>query len=359
MAVHAYEPNYAVAPGETLQETIEALGFDQVELADRTGLTTKHINRIISGEATLSADTAILLDHVTGVPASMWNQLESRYREMLKRQKQQEGLKADLNWLKNIPVRALMHRGYVDSSPDQVVVLESVLRFFGVASIGAWQEGWSRHHFSFRKFSQGHVNGAMASWLRMGELEANKLVCQHYDKTKFSKALHEIRGMTTELPEIFVPKMIQACARAGVALVLVPEIKGAAVSGAAKWISPVKAMICLNLFGKSNDRFWFGFFHEAGHILHDSKKEAFLDVDYRDDPSEKEANAFAATMLIPARHDAELPALKSLEAVRGFAEKMRIHPGIVVGRLQKEKLIAYSRWNLLKDKLIWSSPSAR
>ncbi len=32
-----FMPDYAVRPGETLGETIEALGLSQVELAERTG----------------------------------------------------------------------------------------------------------------------------------------------------------------------------------------------------------------------------------------------------------------------------------------------------------------------------------
>ncbi len=38
-----YEPDYAVAPGETLQETIDTLGIDQRELAVRAGLSAKHV----------------------------------------------------------------------------------------------------------------------------------------------------------------------------------------------------------------------------------------------------------------------------------------------------------------------------
>ena len=64
------------------------------------------------------------------------------------------------------------------------------------------------------------------------------------------------------------------------------------MNGAAKWLTPNKAMICLNLRGKSNDRFWFTFFHEAGHILNDGKKTTYIDVDYQDNPREQRANPF-------------------------------------------------------------------
>ena len=42
----AYSPDYAVPPGETLLETIEALGMTQADLAARTGRTLKTINEI-------------------------------------------------------------------------------------------------------------------------------------------------------------------------------------------------------------------------------------------------------------------------------------------------------------------------
>jgi len=147
--------------------------------------------------------------------------------------------------------------------------------------------------------------------------------------------------------------MVEECAASGVAFVLVPEIKGATVSGAAKWLTANKAMICLNLRGKSNDRFWFTFFHEAGHILNDSKKETFIDVDYKDDPREQNANRFATNSLIPDVHAARLSSLKSREKVETFAESIGIAPGIVVGRMQCEGHIPYSHLNYLKVKLDW------
>ncbi len=44
----AYEPDYAVPPGHTLQETIDAMGIDQRELVQRTGLSAKHVNQVIN-----------------------------------------------------------------------------------------------------------------------------------------------------------------------------------------------------------------------------------------------------------------------------------------------------------------------
>src|SRR5712692_6475140 len=99
---YAYEPDYAVPPGRTLQETIDALGMDQRELAVRTGLDKKTINQIIHGVAPITHNTALRLERVTGVPARMWNNLETNYREQLARLSQKERLQKHLEWLKTI-----------------------------------------------------------------------------------------------------------------------------------------------------------------------------------------------------------------------------------------------------------------
>lgn len=82
---NAFQPNYAVHPGETLKETLESIGMTQVELSQRTGRPKKTINEIIKGKAALTPETAIQLERVLGVPASFWNNLERNYQETLAR----------------------------------------------------------------------------------------------------------------------------------------------------------------------------------------------------------------------------------------------------------------------------------
>ena len=61
-----FDPDYDVAPGETLRDTLTALEMTQVELATRTGLSLKHVNQIIQGVAPVTPDTALLLEKTTG-----------------------------------------------------------------------------------------------------------------------------------------------------------------------------------------------------------------------------------------------------------------------------------------------------
>ena len=79
-------------PGETLREALESLEMSQSQLAQRTGMSTKHINQIIQGQAALTHDTAILLERTTGVPARFWNSLEAQYRDHLARKNERDVL---------------------------------------------------------------------------------------------------------------------------------------------------------------------------------------------------------------------------------------------------------------------------
>lgn len=350
-----YEPDYATEPGEILQETVDALGMTQKELAARTGYSPKHINLLISGKARVTPEAALRLQNVTGVPAHFWNNLECQFQERKARLLAASTAEEQVGWLKEIPTSELIKRGVLPASRDKVELVRAALRFFQVASVEVWRSGWSRHRIAFRKAAgAGNCTGEIAAWVRLAELEAEKVSCQPFNTKAFQDSLEQARQLTTTSAEDFVPHLRSLLAESGVALALVPEIRGSRVNGAARWFSDTKAMIALNLRGKFNDRFWFTFFHEAGHLLNDDRTEVFIDVDYADDPRERGANGFAAEMLIPSRFSGELKSLKSKAAVREFASRIGIHPGIVVGRMQYEQVIPFSHMNDLKCRFQWA-----
>jgi len=78
-----FKPDYAVLPGETLKETIDALGISQADLAERTGWSLKIIKEIVQGQAAITPETALQFEKVLNIPAHFWNNLERNYRESL------------------------------------------------------------------------------------------------------------------------------------------------------------------------------------------------------------------------------------------------------------------------------------
>ena len=352
---YAFDPDYVTEPGEILQETIETLGITQKELAARTDYSTKHVNQMITGKARITPEAAVRLERVTRVPARFWNNLETQYQDRKARLADRKTAVEDMQWLDEIPTKELIKRGALPTRSNPSELLEASLSFFGVSSVAAWRAGWTTHQIAFRKSAGADdCTAGIAAWVRLAEVAATKTQCEPFNADRFQVALQKIRKLTLATPREFVPAMKTLCAESGVALALIPEIPGNRVSGAARWLTSTKAMIAVNLWGKRNDLFWFTFFHEAGHILNDGRDEIYVDVEYTDDPRERAANKFAAEILIPPSHAAGLRALKSKAAVRAYAQRVGIHPGIVVGRLRHDKIIPYTHMHDLLDSMQWA-----
>jgi Zn-dependent peptidase ImmA (M78 family) len=155
-------------------------------------------------------------------------------------------------------------------------------------------------------------------------------------------------------PEVFIPKTIHHCANSGVAQALVPEMKKVPWHGATKWLSASKAMILLNLRGKMEDQFWFSFFHEAGHVLHDSKKDLYINDGSTNDPREYKANEFAAEILIPRDRGPEIASSCTKADVIRIADELKISSGIIAGRFQY-LTGKCNYFNGLKRKFWWTA----
>ena len=357
-----FAPDWVLPPGESILDIAEERRWTQAELAQRLGYSEKHISQLIHGKVPLSVDAAQRLERVLGSTLEFWLSLEANYQKHKARLDAAERHAGWVPWLEELPLKELMACEAIPKlrldNKHKPGLVEACLRFFGVATPDEWRAHYGSMQMAFRRSraEQSDV-GAISAWLRLGEQQAEKLDGPKYDKIRFEKALHTIRGLTSEPPDVCEPHMRKLLHEAGVLLILVPAIPRAHVSGVARWLSPTRPLIQLSLYGKTNDKFWFSFFHEAAHLLlhansKEEKKSIFLDdpnAAHTDDPREHEANTWSGNWLIPAQYTPALATLRSKTAVTDFARQIGVHPGIVVGRLQHDGLIEPSWMNDLKQ----------
>ncbi len=356
--LNEYRPDYAVSPGDVLELELETRGMKQQELAKRTGLTPKHIGALVNAKSAITPETAIKLERAIGMPAQYWMNLESQYQEVLARLAEEDRLTRDLDWLKRIPVSVMAKFGWIERHKEPKAQLIEVLRFFGIASVDQWDDMWPNLGVAYRQHNAHEIHPeAVSAWLRRGEIEASAISCEAYDKVKFRQALDEIRRLTACSPGVFVPRMRELCAQAGVAVTFVPSLPKTGVSGATRWLNTNKALIQLSLRYKTDDHLWFTFFHEAGHILLHGKKELFLEgANGLDEVKENEANEFAQNELIPRRVLAAFAQKKPISkmAIKIFSEEHQVAPGVVVGQLQHMGSLPNSYCNDLKQSFNWT-----
>lgn len=355
-----YEPDYVTRPGEVLEEYLAAWGMTKAELASRCGRPTKTISEIIHGKAAITAETAIQLGRVFGRPASLWQNLEANYRLRLAERNEQSDLAEHAGWAMRFPVRAMVSAGCIEEPSNDGDLVRRLLNFFGVGTVAGWEASFGESAVAYRRSpSFQAAPTAVSAWLRLGEIAAGTISCSPFDRQRFKDALTRARVLTRESFPDVVDRLRDLCATAGVAVVLVPELPKTHLSGAARWLAKDKALIQLSLRHKTSDHVWFSFFHEAGHILLHGKKTVFIDENGGDRGDlEEEANRFASDRLIPPTAWTTFTRGKrffSAADVNAFASAQGIAPGIVVGRLQHDKLISHATLNGMKESLAWAT----
>lgn len=359
-AQHVFKPDYSSSPGRVLEEVLQHMQISARELARRCGRSAKLMAEIISGKAVLEPETALQLERVLDIDATIWLNLEADYRLHLARQRDDTSLAEEIAWANSFPVGELVSRKSIPKPKGKADTVRQLLGFFGVANVKACEEYFSSFAVSYRHSpSFDSDKNSLFVWFRMGELEAEDINCKDYDRNRFVEALNEIRGLTVRPVDEFMPAIKEIFAKAGVAFVVMKPFSGIALSGVSRWLSPRKALIQQTMRHLVNDHFWFTLFHEAAHILNHSRKTVFVEgrgADAATAQEEEEANAWATKFLVDQDALDEFIEEQDFaeQAVRKFAKGQGIAPGIVVGQLQNRNEISFKQLNGLKERYHWT-----
>ncbi|MFO8069563.1 MAG: ImmA/IrrE family metallo-endopeptidase [Alkalibacterium sp.] len=345
-------------PGDTIQEHIEFIGMSQAELAERMGRPKEKLNDIIKGREPISTATAFQLEKVLGIPAGFWMNREKTYRKELYELQQQEELEKKKDWLGAFPVNDMRKYGWLPDTKEKHVLVDSLLKFFCVASAHEWERVYIDEEVSVAfRVSLAHTQNphAISAWLRNGEIQSKEIEIAVFDKKKFKDALSDIKELAFSMPEDYTLQLQNICAKCGVAVVFTQNLPKAPISGATRWFHN-KPIIQLSGRYRTNDHFWFTFFHEAAHIILHGKKDIFLEnVEGTeiDRVKEEEANEFAAKILLKENELQEIIDAAPLteEMIYDFAKKFRTPAGVIIGRLQHLKLIPFSIGNRFRQKI--------
>lgn len=356
-----YTPDYGIKVGDLLRRELGARGLSQAELAARTGLSTKHVNQVVQGVVPLSTSTALLIERALGLSAELLTAIEAGHQATTGRARAIEGLAEYAAWFRRFPLTMLRERGIVTKSKTQNEQIGQLLEFFGVANPDAFDRLYADDALSFRRAQHLSVDvSATAVWLRLAELEAARLRCDGYDRRGFAELLPHLRDLTRgHLSEAF-PELQRQCAKEGVAVVHAPDIPGARVYAATRWLSASRPVIALSGRGQYEDGVWFSFFHEAGHvILHPTRRSLIhLEPEGGDDGdgAESEANRFARrTLLGNEVNEERLKSVKSVADARALAADLGVHEGIVAGQAAyaQQRKQAWARLSKARRKATW------
>lgn len=331
-----FTPDWSVHPGIVLREVLEARGIRQSELAERTGLTPKHVNQIVTGNIGISGDVAVLLERALSISAQFWTRADADYQAWASKEKARATVREYWQWARGFNAAALCRYGITGSGDDRAAKVEKILRFFGVASPAAFDQTWLRPRVSFRRSQAFAVDQQdTALWLCLVERSAEGVAVAPLRAAALRKAARTIPAMTNlTVTDGFTAARV-ALAEAGVVLTFVREVPGTRVWGATWWLSADQPVIALTARGRKPDTFWFNLLHEIGHVLLHPRRTTFLDLETSktDSPGpEQEASEFAETTLLPASARSLIARATTREDLLLLAARLGIGISIVAGQ---------------------------
>jgi HTH-type transcriptional regulator/antitoxin HigA len=329
-------------PGELLKDELEARNWSQTEFAEIIGRPVRLVNEIIAGKKAITPETAAQLGASLGTSAQLWLNLESQYQlSKIETPDESIGRKARLH--EQFPVRECVRRGWVAANDDVAVLEDNVLKFFELESLDALPV--LAH--AAKKTSYDKVSILQWAWLYRAKWMAQSISVKSYKKDTLNRTLLKLKELLVSPEETrHVPRLL---ADAGVRYVLIETLPNSKIDGACLWLSDTQPVIAMSTRLDRIDNFWFVLRHEIEHLLREDGKDKRVMVDENlgepidgDSPDEEkianyEASQFAVTDDELNSYMARVnPYFFAEERVKGFASRIGVHPGIVVGRLQKK-----------------------
>lgn len=347
--LNEYFPQEVLHPCETLNEKLEELGMSRKEFALRTGKPEKTIIAVLKGESSITSEMAILFENITRIPAHFWINKQARYNEYKARLKRKQDVENAEEWTKRFPYAEMAKNDWVPKTRILNEKTINLFEYFGVSTHEAWENLYMKSKLKVAAYaSLIHTQEpeAISAWLRQGELQADQIEAPEFNKKEFQNVLPKIKTIMANHPIDFFSQLQDLCLQAGVKVFYTPKMPKAPISGSTRRIKDTP-VIQLTARYRQNDRFWFTFFHEAGHILLHGKKYISLEnVNFSEaDPvKEQEAHNFAEDWTFSKQEEEEVisAAPLSQEDIINFAKKFNTHPAMIIGRLQHMELIPFS-----------------
>jgi plasmid maintenance system antidote protein VapI len=350
-----FQPNWASAPGDTIQDILIERNISLEEFAKKIHYSKEDISDLLEGRTSVTIGTARNLHTTLGGSVEFWISRDYQYKKNITKYN-----KTEEQWFKELPYDDMVKLGWIHSCSDTHEKINECYDFFNVDNINQWDLKYNNiiQKVAFKRTKLLESRPAsVAAWIRKGEIEAEKIECYPWNKDAFKNSMYDFRLLVnTKDPSKFIPELKNKCLQCGVALVVLRTPRGCPVSGATKFLSSTKAIILLSFRFLTDDHFWFSFFHEAAHLLLHTNEKIFLEAD--EIPSleieEDEANKFAENVLIPPEYKNELYNLQlEPHEIMRFAKRINSSPGVIVGQLQHYEIIPHNRYNFLKRRYRW------
>lgn len=330
---------------------IDESGITQEDFAKRLDTTPKNLSVLISGKQKLSVDIAIKLSRMLGTSIEYWLNLQKEYDTIIAEFESERLMVEEREIFKKLDYKYFRDNFKLpDFSRKIDEQIKAVREFLDVATLSVFTRRDIAVNFRESTSGLNEINTIKANiMVQIAINKALEIEAPKFNRRKFNDAIEYALTLTME-HEKFYPRIYEKFKEAGVILVILPNLSGSKINGATKKLGD-NIMLMVNNRRLYSDTFWFTLLHEIGHIIN---KDYGISFDKELGEQEQAADEYAANKLIPFQVYSEFlnEGQFGRDAICIFAKKIKRDPAIVVGRLQKDKIVPYDdrELNGLKHK---------
>lgn len=306
---------------------------------------------LISGKQKLSVDIAIKLSRMLGTSIEYWLNLQKEYDTIIAEFESERLMVEEREIFKKLDYKYFRDNFKLpDFSRKIDEQIKAVREFLDVATLSVFTRRDIAVNFRESTSGLNEINTIKANiMVQIAINKALEIEAPKFNRRKFNDAIEYALTLTME-HEKFYPRIYEKFKEAGVILVILPNLSGSKINGATKKLGD-NIMLMVNNRRLYSDTFWFTLLHEIGHIIN---KDYGISFDKELGEQEQAADEYAANKLIPFQVYSEFlnEGQFGRDAICIFAKKIKRDPAIVVGRLQKDKIVPYDdrELNGLKHK---------
>lgn len=349
------KPDWLSPPGHTIVSILEERELTVEQFAHKIGHSAALAQKILEGSHAINVDLAHRLSKAIGASENFWMAREHDYRASLEEPENVRVSSLD-DLIGRLPVSDMRKFGWIESPQSKGDLIAECLNFFGVSSLAQWQgryENAFQHAAYRRSTAYASCEVSTTAWLRQGEIETADDEASDWSPQVLESQIPHLRRLTWyKSPALFLPKLKELFAEAGVKFAIVRAPKGCSASGAVRILADGTPHIQVSFRYLSDDQFWFSLFHEIAHLLlHYDKMPILEDTESTEEKCEREANEYAAQVIVPLSYREEFFSLGgSRFPIINFSKKVGVAPGLIVGQLQHEGIIGFHQMQRLKRR---------
>lgn len=339
------------APGEYIRRELEKRRWGQEELARITGRPLPTINKIIQGTKQITPETAVDLANALGTSPDYWLAKEAAYRLSLV-QSHDGSVELRAKIYSAAPIKEMIKRRWISPPAPGADVEKVICRFLEISNL----DQTPRLLANARSSTAGTgFTSDQAVWCYRAYHLSKLVKVSKFIPDKIPELRLHLRHLSNLANNVqHVPKIL---ADYGIRLVAVQHLTGTKIDGAAFWLDAQSPVISLSLRYNRVNYFWHTLGHELSHVAHrdaDIDSDSFETINTQETETEKRANAEGAATFIDESEIQSfikrISPIYSKKQIIQFANRVGVHPSIVVGQLQFRGELDWTQGSQLQSK---------